>query len=262
MLDATKKDREQAMHTAITELILFLKGDGTMSSVQRMTGIHRNMLAAIFFEYCKQKGYEVHRSNSRIKKLYWGTNSLIKIACNLGIRVSELFRAAEDVLAGLPPWFQLRISYNTTPHSVYELGNIFLEALGCFTYADPFSEATKKERQYHRKDETPALSLAYMVEPYTEEECCAMTRIAIQTIETSELKEFKDKYLSKDITREEAYRIIKKAVNYVRAHDRIEGKFNTDQLFGNREAFSCTIRYYWENKESEVDTNRSEQHIQ
>ncbi len=262
MLDTKKKDREQAMHAALTKIFLFLKGDGTVSSLQKKIGVHRNMLTAIFEMYDAQmRGDEVRTTSvrrPRITKLYWGINSLITAANTLGIPLSELIRAAEDVENGLPPWFRRRISYNADPQSIEELGNIFLEALGCFTYADPFPEAAKKERRYHRRDEIPELSSTRMVESYTEEECCAMTRIAIQTIEASKLKEFKDKYMSKAITSEEAYRIIEKAVNYVRKHDRIEGKFDTDQLFGNREALSCTIQYYWENKESEFDTNRSE----
>jgi len=248
MSDTKTLDREKDLHTAITELILFLKGDGTVSSLQKKTGIHRNMLTAIFNEYCKQRGYEVGPSNPRIKKLYWGTNSLITIARNLGIRVSELIQAAEDVQEGFPPWFQLRISHDTPPHSVYELGNIFLEALGCLTYADPFPEVPQKERQYHRRDEILSWGPIYRIEPYTKEECCSMVRIAIQTIESSELKEFKGKYLSGAITSKDCYRIMKKAVNVLREHDRIEGRFDTNQLFGNRDAFSSIIRYLFEER--------------
>ncbi len=133
-----KKKDGKDLHTAITELILYLKGDDTVSWLSTQIGVHRNQLTAIFEVYEKQLVGEKVLKNTKkkpvAKKLYWGTSSIIKTAQKLKVRVSEIILAAEDVQDGLPPWFQRRISKDTAPKSPERLEKICLEASGCLTY--------------------------------------------------------------------------------------------------------------------------------
>ena len=243
MPDITTTTIEKDLHTAITELILCLKGDGTVSFAQKRTGIHRNMLTAIFEVYDAQMRGETIKTkserNPRIKNLYWGTNSIITIADKLGIRVSELIRAAEDVQDGLPPWFQRRVSRgqnayhrNSVQRATTELGRIFLEALGCTTYVDPFlsSETKCKVRQYHKKDSSE-LSVSVCRAEYTEEEGANLERTAIQMIEQIELNELVKAYQEEDLTSNGAFVIMKETVDRVKSETGFEGKIGGEQLF-------------------------------
>lgn len=217
-----KEDKERAMHTAITELVLYLKGDGTVSSVQKMTGIHRNMLTAIFEVYDAQRRGEVIQTKSvskpRIKNLYWGTNSLITVANTLGIPLSELIRAAEDVLDGLPPWFQRRISRDTVPRSNDELVHVFLEALSCFTYADPFptAEPAKKARQYRKRNVPETAASICKARIFSEEDVSNLTFYVDCLLDLSALKDFVEAYRAGAISSKDAFCALKKAVDEVK----------------------------------------------
>lgn len=221
MPDIMEKNSRKDLHTAITELILDLKGDGTVSSIQKRTGVHRNMLTAIFEVYDAQmNGNEVKtksKSNPRIKNLYWGTNSLITVADTLGIRVSELIRAAEDVQDGLPPWFQRRISHDTATRSTAELGHIFLEALGCLTYVDPFptAEPKKKERQYHKRDASGTLTSTCKAHVFQEEEVEKLAFYVDCLLEHPALTDFVMAYQAGEVSSKDAYFVLKKAVDEV-----------------------------------------------
>ena len=241
MPDKTIKDSRKDLHTAITELVLDLKGDGTVSSIQKRTGVHRNMLTAIFEVYNAQmNGNEVKtksKSNPRIKNLYWGTNSLITVADTLGIRVSELVRAAEDVEDGLPPWFERRISRDTVPRSTDELVHVFLEALGCFSYADPFpsEEPKKKERRYHKKDTPENLAPTRWGGDFTEKEVSELKYIVFPMFENSKLKELVNAYQTGAIASGDAYRILKEAiVCFVKKEKLIGQTIEPRQLFARR----------------------------
>ena len=222
MPDIMEKNNKKDLHTAITELILDLKGDGTVSSIQKKTGVHRNMLTAIFEVYDAQmNGNEVKtksKSNPRIKNLYWGTNSLITVADTLGIRVSELIRAAEDVQDGLPPWFQRRISHDTAPRSKDELGHIFLEALGCLTYADPFpaAEPKKKVRQYRKKDVSESSAATRKTLKLTEKEVSTLKVFFDFLLEYSDLEDFVKAYRGGEFSSNDAYFVLKTAVDEVK----------------------------------------------
>ena len=222
MPDNMKKNSRKDLHTAITELILDLKGDGTVSSIQKKTGVHRNMLTAIFEVYDAQmNGNEVKtksKSNPRIKNLHWGTNSLITVADTLGIRVSELVRAAEDVQDGLPPWFQRRISRDTAPRSKDELGHIFLEAFGCLTYVDPFptSEPEKKVRQYRKKDASESSASTRKALKLTEKEVSTLKVFFDFLLDYPDLKDFVMAYRGEEFSSNGAYFVLKTAVDEVK----------------------------------------------
>ena len=256
--DTTTKDDKTALYAAITELILNLKGDGTLSSLQNKIGIHRNVLSAIFRVYDGQKtGNKVltKSEHPKEKELYWEMDSLITIADKLGIRVSELVRAAEDVRDGLPPWFQIRIACghahprDIAKKATTELGRIFLEALGCFTYASPFpaEEEVKNERQYRRKT-----SSENVAEMYTDDECRNMECIAIQMIEAGELTGFVDAYKTFMITSKDSYGIMKTAVNHARRETSFEGKIDDKRLFEWRGGFIHEINEIWNQKRSQI----------
>lgn len=259
MLDnTTTKDDKTALYAAITELILDLKGDGTLSSLQNKIGIHRNVLSAIFRVYDGQKtGNKVLTKSEtpKEKELYWEMDSLITIADKLGIRVSELIRAAEDVRDGLPPWFQVRIAcghahlHDTGQKATTELGRIFLEALGCFSYANPFpaAEEVKNERQYRRKT-----SSENVAEMYSEDECRYMECIAIQMFETGELRNFVDAYKACVVTSKDSYDIMKAAVNHARCENSFEGKIDDERLFEWRNGFVRVINGIWNQQRSEI----------
>ncbi len=243
MSNNMEKDNAQAMHTAITELVLNLKGDGTVSSVQKKIGVHRNMLTAIFEVYDAQmRGEEVKTKSDkapRIKTLYWGTNSLITVADTLGIPLSELIRAAEDVRDGLPPWFERRISRDVESGSTDELAHIFLEALGCFSYADPFPspEPKTKERKYHyHKKDTPGNTISTQWrEMFTEKEISELKYIVPPMFENSKLNEFVAAYQTGTITSEDAYRILREVVvNFVKEEYLYEETIVPRHLFDRR----------------------------
>ena len=257
MPDSNTTEKRKDVHTAITELVLYLKGDGTVSSVQKMIGIHRNMLSAIFEVYDAQMRGKVIQTksehNPRIKNLYWGTNSLITVAQKLGIPLSELIRAAEDIeVDGLPPWFQRRISRNVDSWSTAELGNIFLEALGCLTYAAPFPETEKNVRQYRRRDsaDSATFSSTCMTESYTEVECGELKRIATQLLENGDLSEFAKAYQSEKINSKDAYVIMKTAVDHVRKKRGFEEKIQPEQLYDDRSDFVKAIQNSWNQRKS------------
>ena len=218
------KDNAQAMHTAITELVLNLKGDGTVSSVQKKIGVHRNMLTAIFEVYDAQmNGNEVKtksKSNPRIKTLYWGTNSLITVADTLGIPLSELIRAAEDVRDGLPPWFQRRISRDAAPGSTDELIHVFLEALGCFSYADPFpsTEPEKKPRKYHKKNSSENINMIHITNIFSEKDVATLTLFSEMLFDPKYLvlPDFVKAYRKGKISSKDAYFTLKKAIEKVK----------------------------------------------
>jgi len=224
MPETMKKNSRKDLHTAITELILDLKGDGTVSSIQKKTGVHRNMLTAIFEVYDAQmNGNEVKtksKSNPRIKNLYWGTNSLITVADTLGIRVSELVRAAEDVLDGLPPWFERRISRGTTPQSKDELEHVFLEAFGCLNYVDPFpaAEPAKKERHYHKKDTSANSATTCRTGNLSEKDISTLKIFSgfLFDSDHSALADFVKAYCEGKISSNAAYFVLKTAVDEVK----------------------------------------------
>ena len=129
------------LHTAITKLILDLKGDGTIYALAKKLGMPRKGLASLFeVYYAHLEGKEVPRSdtNPKPKPLYWKLDPLIGVADKLNIHVSDIIRAAEDVQDGLPPWFQLRIDRNGNKFArpAETFACVFLEALGCRTYGE------------------------------------------------------------------------------------------------------------------------------
>ena len=253
MSNEAAKTTQKALYTAITELILYLKGDGTMSSLQNMTGIHRNVLSEIFKVYNGQKtGKKVltKSEHPKEKRLYWEMDSIITIATKLDIPVSELMRAAEDSCEKMPLWFRLRISCGTDRRSIAELGNIFLEALGCFSYADPFqvAGAIQNMRQYHRKGSSNTPASSYITESYSEGECGELKRIATQLLENGDLSEFARAYQSEKITSKDAYVVMKTAVDRVKEKRGFEGKIEPEQLYEDRSDFVKAIRESWSKK--------------
>lgn len=200
----------EKLQNAITELVLDLKGDGTVAALAKKIGMSRNRLADIFAAYEEQAGVAAGSSNrkpvSRAQSLYWDIVPLIKIAYALKITVSELIRAAEDVQEGFPPWFSLRISRDTPRHAQDELMHVFLEAVGCRTYGAPDPLNVKRER-------TPRLHC--WVRPFTENDVSCLKSFAGNLTKCTEMKEIVKAYRTGKITSKDAYRILKKAVESV-----------------------------------------------
>ena len=100
--DLELADAIEKLQNAITELILDLKGNGTVSSLADNLKISRNRLADIFEPYKEpdeeEENSEKDSSNSqgepKPKRLYWDLVPLIRIAHALKIRVSELICAS------------------------------------------------------------------------------------------------------------------------------------------------------------------------
>ena len=143
MTDATMHPPKD-LQTAITELVLDLRGDGKIETLAEKLNMSRNRLAKIFQSYQRKMNGEEPLEE---KTPPWGLDSLEQIAHELGIPVSEIIVAAEDVQKGLPPWFQYRISRNTEPKTQDRLANIILEALGCHAYGDSDPMKVKGERK-------------------------------------------------------------------------------------------------------------------
>ena len=176
--NTTTEDREMnavinKLQSAITKLILDLKGDGTVSSLADKLKLSRNRLADILVPYQapeekenRKKNGEEDASNSqgelKAKRLYWDLVPLIRIAHALKISLSDLIRAAEDVQDGLPPWFQMRITRGANARTTKELVNVFLEAVGCRTYGahDPLNvKSQRKLRNHYQRELMPGDNL-------------------------------------------------------------------------------------------------------
>jgi len=219
-------DAIEQLQTAITKLILDLKGDGTVSLLADKLNVSRNRLAEIFKPYKepdvedeKKKG-EADSLNSqrkgKPKRLYWDLVPLIRIAHALKISVSELIRAAEDVQDGLPPWFQMRIARDTEARTLEELVHVFLEAVGCRTYGprDPLNiKGQRKIRNHYRQDVVPGDDLEFY---FSEKDISCLKLIAKYQFDNClQLKEFVEQYYAGKLSSKEAYRILKKAVDYI-----------------------------------------------
>ena len=221
--DLELADAIEKLQNAITELILDLKGNGTVSSLADNLKISRNRLADIFEPYKEpdeeEENSERDSSNSqggtKAKRLYWDLVPLIRIAHALKIRVSELIRAAEDVQDGLPPWFQYRISADTRPRSKEELVHVFLEAVGCRTYVprNPLNiEARRKSRNHYRIN---GLSGDRLSDSFEDKDVSILKILADWLFDRTDLADFVKDYQKGKIASKEAYRALKNAVNHI-----------------------------------------------
>lgn len=227
----TTEDREMndvidKLQSAITKLILDLKGDGTVKSLADKLHVSRNRLADILVPYQapeekknRKKIGEGDSSNSqgdKPKRLCWELAPLIRIAYALKISVSELLRAAEDVQDGLPPWFQMRISKRTQERTTKELVNVFLEAVGCRTYGphDPLNvKSQRKLRNHYRRELMPRDNLEVF---FSEIDVSQMKFFAKYLFENRFLKDsFVQHYHEGVLSSKDAYRILKQAVDLI-----------------------------------------------
>lgn len=227
----TTEDREindviDMLQSAITKLILDLKGDGTVKSLADKLHVSRNRLADILVPYQapeekknRKKIGEGDSSNSqgdKPKRLCWELTPLIRIAYALKISVSELLRAAEDVQDGLPPWFQMRISKRTQERTTKELVNVFLEAVGCRTYGphDPLNvKSQRKLRNHYRRELMPRDNLEVF---FSEIDVSQMKFFAKYLFENRFLKDsFVQQYHEGVLSSKDAYRILKQAVDLI-----------------------------------------------
>ena len=214
---------EKDLQTAITELILDLKGAGTAEALSEKIGVPRNRLTLIFKAYRDQMA----GVQSKQRPPQWSLNTLETVAARLGIKVSDIILAAEKILAGLPAWYYQRISKNTQPHSKDRLVNILLEAIGCRTYNDADSLKVKGQRK----------SLKHCPENWISEELVQNIKAyADIVLKTDAWKPFLLKYIKEKITDEEAYYNLKELTNeilFIKEEYHIKNKKNvqdSDQL--------------------------------
>ena len=217
-------DAIEKLQSAITKLILDLKGDGTVSSLADRLNVSRNRLAEILKPYKEpdeeEEKKEQDASNSqgklKAKRLYWDLVPLIRIAHALKISVSKLIEAAEDVQDGLPPWFQMRITRDTKVRTSEELVNVFLEAVGCRTYGprDPLNvKGQRKLRNHYRRELMPGDDLEVF---FSEIDVSQMKFFAKYLFEDRFLKEiFLKHYHEGKFSSKDAYRILKQAVDLI-----------------------------------------------
>ena len=209
---------KEDLNIAITMLILDLKGDGTVSSLADQIHVPRKTLS-LALRTCQDieekkmsssKYFELKQKEGKPEfpptKILWELTSLIWIADTMGIRVSDLIHAAEDVQDGLPPWFQYRISWNTTPRTQNELANIFLEAVGCRTYGpyDPLGIIGKRKSLRGSSEDS-----------FSEKDVSNLRFLADCLFEHKLLEEFVKMYHAGKISSKEAYLVLKKAVDYI-----------------------------------------------
>lgn len=210
MSNTTANTTDKDLHIAITELVLDLKKDGTVGTLASKLGISRNRLTTIFCIYdahLKGEVYPRSKTDLRPAKLRWELKPLIRIKDALGIRLSELIRAAEDVQDGLPPWFRIRISENTQPQTRAELVNVFLEAAGCRAYAmkDPLKVRGKRKSFCH-----------YEGIVFSEDAASVLKSFVDFTLGNGHLKEeFIWPYEGGKISSTEAYQMLKKILHSV-----------------------------------------------
>ena len=197
MSNTATKSSEKDLHTAVTELILDLKKDGTVTSLAKVMGIPRNRLTDLLKEDDGKK------SKTRMS---WELTPLDTVATKLGISFSEFIRAAEDIQDGLPPWFRARISEKTQPQSRAELVNIFLEAAGCRTYAmqDPLKVRGKRKSFCHYKGVLFSGDAASVLRVFVD-----------LTLGNMFLSEFVKAYESGQISSTEAYKMLKRILDSV-----------------------------------------------
>jgi len=191
---------EKDLQTAITELILDLKGAGTAEALSEKIGVPRNRLTLIFKAYRDQMA----GVQSKQRPPQWSLNTLETVAARLGIKVSDIILAAEKILAGLPAWYYQRISKNTQPHSKDRLVNILLEAIGCRTYndADPLKVKGQRKSLKHCPENWISEELVQNIKAYAD-----------IVLKTDAWKPFLLKYIKEKITDEEAYYKLKKMTN-------------------------------------------------
>ncbi len=203
------------LHTAITELILDLKGEGTVDLLAKRINVSRNRLSKIFKPYKKQQKGEVvlssSETDSKPQKLYWKLDTLVVIAQNLDIHVSDIILAAEDVLAGLPPWFQYQIPQGAS--SQYKLMLVFLEVMGY--HKNVLSDrlgliGRRRSRQYNHSD------------ALWEEDITDMNRRIARVIADSSLNGLVSSYDSQEISSKDAYKLLKRALEKVKLDLHVE----------------------------------------
>lgn len=191
------------LHLAITELMLDLKGEGTVEALAEKIGVPRKRLANNFKEYQKHlKGEDVSQSTD----LRWELDPLIGVADKLKIHVSDIIHAAEDVLEGLPPWFHVRISSNASPRTREELVNVFLEAAGCRTYAMEDPLGVRRERRSFKHGKRTLFS---------QDAVPSLKTFVDVVLGNSHLQEFRDAYEDGTITSVDAYRALKGIIDSV-----------------------------------------------
>ena len=165
MTDTTKTGKKD-LQTAITELVLELKGDGKIETLAGKLKMSRNRLAKVFKSYQAQMRGE---KLSATKTPFWGLDTLDLIAQELKIHVSDIIIAAEDVQEGLPPWFRHRISEGAEPSSRDRFANILDEALGCGIneWSDPLKLKGRRKSLKYLPDNRPSEDESLRLKIYT-----------------------------------------------------------------------------------------------
>ncbi len=142
--------KKKDIHAAITELVIELMGEGIVQALAVRLKMSRNRLVRYI------KSYNAQMKGEEYSPMCWDLDTLVIIAQEMKIRVSEVIRAAEDVQAGLPPWFHHRISADSEPNSQDRLVNISLEAVGCNTgESDPLGVKGQRKSRYRQDNKIP-----------------------------------------------------------------------------------------------------------
>ena len=197
------------LNFAITALVFDLKGEWGIRSLAEEIRMPRNRLSRIFEAYIDYlKGEEALALLHKFKITSWRLDTLVVIAQKMGIPVSDIILAAEDVLSGLPTWFQYRISRATSQR--YKLTCIFYEVMGYRDYGlgDPLKvKGQRKSRKYYQADS------------FGEDEIEGVDYLIDNVIETELLIPFVNAYKNQEISNKETFELLCKAFEDVIIHD-------------------------------------------
>ena len=196
MSNATPTQKKD-IHAAITELVIELMGEGTVQALADKLNMSRNRLVRYI------QSYHAQMKGEEYTPMRWDLDTLVIIAQELKIQVSDVIKAAEDVQDGLPAWFHLRITEGTEPHSKDRLLNIFLEAVGCHAYGgkiDPLGVKGQRKSRY-RLDGMIPMDVTY-----------DFWRLLKSLMAKNEMKIFNDRYFENKLSDTEAYHELKNAL--------------------------------------------------
>lgn len=195
MSNATPTQKKD-IHAAITELVIELMGEGTVQALADRLKMSRNRLVRYI------QSYHAQMKGEKYTPMHWDLDTLVIIAQELKIHVSDVIKAAEDVQNGLPAWFHYRISKDM-PHSRERLESIFLEAVGCHASgdSDPLNVRGQRKSRY-RSDKT-----------VSKEEAFDFWKSIKGLLAGSEMKEYIERYNEDKLSDIEAYNELKKILS-------------------------------------------------
>jgi len=136
---------ECTLQTALVELVLNLGDCIALATIADHLGESRNKIAKMVSCYRKGKDSE--------KDIKWTVPMLQHLAEWVNVPLSSVIKAAEDVVEGYPPWFEIRIN-RKTKNRERRIAYILMEALNCPHYETliPHEEGHRRSRCTRIKD--------------------------------------------------------------------------------------------------------------